>query len=227
MMTMDEYLHSCTIDRDSLEKHALASMVAAAGHGDLVLSPEALDASLAAVRPAPGAPVWIFAYGSLLWNPVFHPVATMPGALRGYHRRFCFWTIAGRGSCDNPGLMLALERGGTCRGLVLRVDDAIAEQELRLLWRREMVTGAYVPKRVKIGTPDGTVEAITFLANPRHRHYCGGLPEAQAIRHLATAAGALGPNRDYLERLWSALHALRIPDRGIDRLHAAVRNACR
>src|SRR4029450_13496521 len=94
-----------------------------------------------AQRPK-GAGWWVFAYGSLLWNPLF-PVAEMrPASLRGLHRRFCLWLLAWLGTRTKPVVVLGLDRGGTCRGVALRLPAPLALDELHLLWRREIVVGA-------------------------------------------------------------------------------------
>jgi glutathione-specific gamma-glutamylcyclotransferase len=209
------------ISRQGLEQGQLRAMVAAAGYGHLLLSDAEIEASLASVR-RPGA-TWVFAYGSLMWNPVFDPVERVPGRLHGWHRRFCFWVHAGRGSPERPGLMMGLLPGGACRGVLLRIAEHEADRELNLLWHREMVTSAYVPRRMPVATADGPVEAIVFVANRRHPHYVGGLSAPQAAEHLTHAEGPLGRNRDYLSRTVLTLRSLGIPDRGLERLCAEVR----
>lgn len=205
------------VSREGLEQGELRRMIAQSGWGHLLLSDEQLDQSLAAVRP-PDDACWVFAYGSLLWNPVFTPVEQRPARLTGHHRRFCFWIHAGRASAQVPGLMMGLMPGGSCRGLVLRIAADQAESELALLWRREMVTGAYVPRLLPLSTPQGTVRALTFTANPRHPTFAGALPPARVAATLAAASGPLGSNRDYLHRTVATLRRLGIPDRGLERL---------
>lgn len=220
-MTQDSQPHP-GITRQTLEGGHLRAMIAEAGFAHLCLSDAELDASLAAVRPPPGEEVWVFGYGSLIWNPVFHPVERRPGLLHGWHRRFCFWVPAGRGTPDCPGLMMGLEPGGCCRGILLRMAADEAGHELPLLWRREMVTGAYVPRRIPVRTPHGPVHAITFTANRRHLHYAGGLPFERVAGHIRKAQGPLGRNRDYLWRTVQMLRELGIPDRGLETLNRAV-----
>lgn len=209
------------ISREGLESGQLRDLIARSGYGHLLLDDRALAASLAAVRP-PDQQCWVFAYGSLMWNPVFQPAEDMAGTLHGYHRRFCFWIHAGRAAPECPGLMMGLLPGGSCRGVVLRIAAHEAERELTLLWRREMVTGAYIPRLLPIRTPQGSVQAITFIANPRHPTFAGSLPDSLVSHALATAAGPLGRNRDYLHRTVETLRRHGIPDRGLERLERHV-----
>ncbi|MBC7951939.1 MAG: gamma-glutamylcyclotransferase [Rhodospirillaceae bacterium] len=213
------------ISRQSLENGQLRDMIAQSGWSHLLLDEAQLHASLEAVRPPSGA-CWVFAYGSLMWNPVFHPVERRQGVLHGYHRRFCFWIHAGRATPQHPGLMMGLLPGGTCRGVLLRMDCNDADLELALLWKREMVTGAYIPRRLPVRTPEGPVEAIVFLANPRHPTFAGDLPFCEVARAIAGAAGPLGRNRDYLRRTVETLRHQGIPDCGLEKLAREVSGAC-
>ena len=111
-------------------------------------------------RHAPGAAVWVFGYGSLMWNPAFYCDARRPALVYGYHRRFCLWMTMGRGKPDIPGLMLGLERGGSCRGVALKKAPQHVESETTILWRREMMTGIYEPRWVNVRTEDGRVVAL-------------------------------------------------------------------
>ena len=109
---------------------------------------------VAALRDS-AAPVWLFAYGSLMWNPAFHHTETVQGRVHGWSRKFCLWLHMARGSPDAPGLMLALDRGGACHGMAFRIAAAEVRQELRLLWRREMLTGAYETRWVRVEAGEG------------------------------------------------------------------------
>ena len=89
--------------------------------------------------------IWVFAFGSLIWNPAFHLVERRTARIHGFHRQFCLWARAGRGSPERPGLMLSLEPGGSCAGVAYRLAASAAATELDVLWRREMATMAYRP----------------------------------------------------------------------------------
>ena len=181
---------------------------------------ESLTATLA--RKPKGAGWWIFAYGSLLWNPLFPFVEARPAMLRGLHRRFCLWSLASRGTPDAPGLVLGLERGGTCRGVALRLPAPLALDELHLLWRREMVVGSYDPRWVKVHADGREVVALTFVVRRDHPQYAGRLPLPKQVRVLASARGAFGESADYLERTRVALVSHGIVDPYLESLAAAV-----
>lgn len=172
-----------------------------------------------AAKPHPG-PVWVFGYGSLIWNPAFHFAEQRPARLYGYHRAFCLRTHVGRGSPDWPGLVLGLDRGGSTSGLALRLDDDQVEEELDIVWAREMVTAAYEPRWVRLTTVEGPVHAIAFVIDRHHDRYAGDLDEEETARTIAFAEGRLGPCRDYLANTVAALDRLGFPDR---RLHALMR----
>lgn len=209
------------ISREVLENGQLRDLIAQSGFSHLLLDEQSLAASLAAVRP-PDQECWVFAYGSLMWNPVFRPAESRAGTLHGFHRRFCFWIHAGRASPQHPGLMMGLLPGGSCRGMLLRIAPDEANTELPLLWRREMVTGAYVPRLMPIRTAEGPVRALVFVANPRHPTFAGSLTPPEVAGAIACASGLLGRNRDYLHRTVEALRRHGIPDRGLERLERHV-----
>lgn len=167
--------------------------------------------------------VWVFAYGSLIWNPTFRFVERRVAVLRGWHRRFCLWTSLGRGTPERPGLMLGLERGGSCHGVVFRIAAAEAPLELDLLWRREMVSGAYCPRLISARTEEGPVSAVAFTINRRHPRYAGKLPEDAVAEVVGSAKGVLGPCAEYLVNTVDHLNALGLRDRGLERLRARLR----
>ncbi len=174
-------------------------------------------------RITPGSDVWIFAYGSLMWNPIIHVAETSPARIYGYHRSFCLWLISGRGTPDYPGLMLALDNGGSCAGLVHRIDGSNVEAELDLLWMREMIGGHYVPLWTDAYTTAGVVPCITFVINHTHRQYAGRLEKTQIVRRLATAEGRMGTNRSYLFNTAQQLDALGVLDGPMHELEQLVR----
>lgn len=179
-----------------------------------------LDAALAG--HAAGQPVWVFGYGSLMWNPAFRYEERRIGTVRGWHRRFCLWLSRGRGSADCPGLMLALDRGGTCRGIAFRVADHEARDELLLVWRREMLSGAYLARWVDVATEDGPIRAVTFVVNQAHARYSGKLSEAATAERIVVAAGEFGTCLDYFERTVRILRTLQIKDAALERIEAAI-----
>jgi cation transport protein ChaC len=219
-----------TLCRSDLEQGRMREIYVAAIDSTHALNDEQLAASLThtIARKPKGAGWWIFAYGSLLWNPLF-PVAEMrPAKLHGLHRRLCLWSMASRGTPDCPGLVLGLERGGVCRGVALRLPAPLALDELHLLWRREMVVGAYTPRWVSLDADGRALTALTFVVRRDHPQYAGALSTARKVEVLTRARGAFGSSADYLERTRVALVAHGIVDPYLEELAAelaAVRSA--
>lgn len=173
-------------------------------------------------RLKPGEDAWLFAYGSLIWNPAFAFAERRIGRVYGYHRRFAFWTRTGRGTPDKPGLMLALEPGGSCCGLVYRIAAAEADEQLQSVFLRELLTGSYHPRWIGVRTGGERLRAIAFIANRDHRGYAGRLPPERVAHHVAEASGRMGPCRDYLVNTVRHLDALGIRDRTLSRLMTLV-----
>ena len=195
---------------------------------DMRLTTEAeRQASLCAMldaRPEHGDGVWVFAYGSLIWNPAILISGRRIAHAVGWHRSFCLSVRMGRGTPENPGAMLGLRPGGTCPGVVLRVAEVDIEHELDLLWRREMVADGYIPHWVPIECENGQDlgAAIAFTINPAQDSYCGDLPEAEIVVRLATARGRLGTGAEYLFRTREGLAAMGVVDPYLDRLATDV-----
>lgn len=215
------------LSRDALQGGFVESMIARAGVQMRVLSEDerraSLDETLAA-RPTAGD-VWLFGYGSLIWNPAFHYIEQQPVLIRGWHRQFCLSTPIGRGTPERPGLVLGLDRGGACRGIAFRIAQAEASTELELVWRREMVTGSYVPRWVRLhgrGVPDNSF-AIAFTINRMAQNYVRPVSEADTAHVIAAAAGALGSCRDYLFDTIHGLEGFGIRDQHLNRIAKLVR----
>jgi cation transport protein ChaC len=156
--------------------------------------------------------IWLFGYGSLMWNPCIHFSDRQPALIYGYHRQFCLWTPIGRGSPDCHGLVLALAPGGSCRGIAFRIARDVAEQELDLVWNREMITGAYRPRITTVATPTGRHPAITFVVNPDYPRYSGRLSLDDQATAIAKAEGRLGSCAQYLFSTVEHLDGLGIND---------------
>ncbi|MFJ2974060.1 gamma-glutamylcyclotransferase [Kluyvera sp. NPDC087067] len=184
----------------------------------------ASQAAMLACRPDNG-PVWIFGYGSLMWNPALNYCESVTGTLVGWHRAFCLRLTAGRGSACQPGRMLALKEGGRTTGVAYRLPDDEVESELSLLWKREMITGCYLPTWCQLDLDDGrTVTALVFIMDPRHPLYESDT-SVQAIAPLiARASGPLGTNAQYLFSLEQELQKLGMPDEGLNELIGKVRH---
>jgi cation transport protein ChaC len=165
---------------------------------------------------------WVFAYGSLMWDPEVAHDETLPAVVHGYHRRFCVYSHVYRGSPRAPGLLLGLDRGGSCRGLGLHVPGADAGDAWARLWEREMVTFVYRPVMLRATTERGIVPMVAFVAERASDQYCAGLDERRMAEIIRTAAGTRGPNRDYFDNTLAHLRAAGIRDRGLDRLASFV-----
>lgn len=160
----------------------------------------------------PAGDVWVFAYGSLIWNPLFPFAEKRLARVYGHHRSFCLWSRVGRGTPQRPGLVLGLDRGGRCEGLAYRIAAEHVRDELLLLWRREMVTGSYVPSWIKARTPHGAIRALAFVMNHASPAYAGQLAPAESARCIASAAGLHGRCAEYLINTLSGLREHGIED---------------
>lgn len=169
--------------------------------------------------------IWIFAYGSLMWNPGFTPAEDRPARLTGWHRKFCLgWITIFRGCPDRPGLMLALDRGGSCRAVALRLNPATAQDDLLSVLRREMPfrRAAYAPRWSRVDTDAGPVSALTFPIDRQTGFYVHPLTEAQVVTSLSTAAGDKGTMAEYLLHTVTHLHQRGLHDSYLWRLQTAV-----
>jgi len=175
-----------------------------------------------AAAPRPDR-VWVFGYGSLIWNPAFHYAERRAARIHGFHRQFCLWSRSGRGSPERPGLMLALEPGGSCHGVAYRLAPEQVLTELDVLWRREMGSLSYRPVWVSAHTTSGIEHAITFAVNRGHERYIRDLSLNETARLLAQGAGPLGLCCDYLFATVAHLRELGLRDRRLEALEAQVR----
>ena len=164
-----------------------------------------------AQHPA-GEDLWVFGYGSLIWNPAFEYIDKCDALVHGWHRSFCLKLFMGRGTPENPGLMLALEPGGACRGMAFRIAAGRVKQELGLLWQREMFGGSYNARWVKLRLKEQTVTGVTFVINPSHPRYIKGLNAEQTARMILQARGELGSNLEYFEKTVACLSQLGVKD---------------
>lgn len=171
--------------------------------------------------------MWVFGYGSLLWNPGFEPVEQVRADLPGYRRSFCMLSIHHRGTPEDPGLVLALdaaEAADACAGLALRVDEREAEHVLQELRARELISSAYVEKWVDLPLADGRrARAVTYVVDRDHAQYCTYALDQQA-EIIARAVGGRGPNPEYLFKTADMLRDLGIPDPQLDYLAKTVAN---
>ena len=199
------------------------------GYGNQMLDP---TSEFAPADPMPreittlrttAEPVWIFAYGSLMWDPAFPRAESTTALLRGYHRSFCLYSYDYRGTRTRPGLTLGLDHGGACRGIVLRLPSEALAHAIDRLWAREMTAPrVYDMRLLPVRTADGAREAFAFTVRRDHPDYAGRLSPDETARIIAGAVGRRGACRDYLADTERHLQALGIADAPLQRLAARV-----
>lgn len=175
------------------------------------------------------APLWVFGYGSLIWNPGFAVAERRLARLTGWRRSFCMWSIHHRGTVDQPGLVLALDADpeGLCHGVAFRAEPGTEEATLALLRDRELISSAYVETCLPVTFADGGgCEAVVYVIDTDHVQYCH-LPQDEQARIIAHAVGGRGANRDYLWSTVEHLDALGIPDTDLSLLAEKVRRLAR
>ncbi len=182
---------------------------------------QSLRSTLAAAPNADG--VWIFGYGSLMWDPCGSVIERRTGSVQAHCRRLCVWSARARGTPERPGLGLGLERGGgVCHGIVYRLDAQTAGDDLKALWEREMSSGIYQPHWLPVETDKGCLDAITFVVDTEHPQHAKHLTRQEMVEVIAQASGEYGPCREYLEKTVDALAVLGVNDSELDALVSAV-----
>ena len=164
--------------------------------------------------------LWIFGYGSLIWRPDFDYAERRPAKVHGWHRALKMWSRINRGTPECPGLVFGMLSGGSCRGMVFRVDKAHARQVMINLWQREMVTAVYDPRWLSCHTPQGPVRALAFTLSRKSPSHTGTLPDQEVRRIFAQASGRFGTTRDYAQATYDELRRMGIEDRALARLIA-------
>jgi len=174
--------------------------------------------------------LYVFAYGSLIWRPGFAYSAAHPALLRGYHRRFCIWSMRYRGTPEAPGLVLGLDRGGSCRGVAFQVPKRDAAAVLDYLQEREMPPSeeaVYERRVLRVALLDGErpgdreVRAVAFVADRTRASYCRPGADAAAAA-IARGRGQMGCNREYLLNTVAHLRSMGVRDAGLDRIAALL-----
>lgn len=146
----------------------------------------------------PAGDMWVFAYGSLMWNPGFPHAQARLAQIHGYHRALCVWSWVHRGTEARPGLVLGLDRGGSCVGVAHRVLASQRDAAVTYLYERELVTHVYIPVASRIRVAGvGVVPALTFVVDRRHAQYAARLSPAEAASTIRSAHGRSGPNPEY------------------------------
>lgn len=182
-----------------------------------------LHAAMAALPP--GRDIWVFGYGSLIWRPEFDFVERRHTLLHGYHRSLCLWSRVNRGTPERPGLVFGLDTGGSCRGVSFRVSQNEAPEIMEALWRREMPSGAYIPRWLNCRTEEGNILALAFTMNRNTTAYVRGLPQDQLLHIVRTAHGSYGPCIDYVLETADALKRHGIVDKRLFALADTLREA--
>lgn len=174
---------------------------------------------------APKGEIWIFGYGSLMWRPQFDHIDSQPALLRGYHRSLCLYSVQYRGTHETPGLVLGLDRGGSCRGRAFKVARGKAEEVIAYLHEREMVHRVYKPTWLPVTLPQGSATAYAFVVDRAHQQYTGKLSDDEAVKLVLQGKGKGGDCLDYLQRTIRHLDELGIPDGPLHRIVRLAQDA--
>ena len=165
--------------------------------------------------------LWLFAYGSLMWDPAVHIAEIRRATLQGFHRRFCLQIEIGRGSRKAPALMAALDAGGECHGLAFRIPAGVVNQETEILWMREMIGHGYMPIFRPVLTPQGPVEALAFVMD-RESPQFADLSAGEAAALIAKGKGVLGTNLEYFDNLAGHVAVLGIEDEVFEEIRSQI-----
>lgn len=167
---------------------------------------------------------WVFGYGSLMWRPGFAHVETQRARLFGYRRALCVTSHVHRGSVEKPGLVLGLDKGGSCVGLAFRVPGELEGEVMAYLRERELVTNVYKERLLKVRLRAGRdVEAVGYVVDREHHQYAGHLSAEEAATRVAGAVGRSGANEEYVLNTVAHLEAMRISDHWLERVASLIR----
>ena len=203
------------LTKENISKGQLGDKIKSISGSDKVLTTEELLNARRNIIPDEGIgeDIYIFAYGSLLWNPTVDYEEECLAKIYGFHRSFCMKTNLGRGSFKKPGLMLGLDRGGSCRGSALKLKKSEAIKNIDILFRREMVTGAYKPKLLKTILEDGKkVKSLAFTVDKKHKNYFQNKAIQTKASMISNAHGFLGTCEEYFSNTLQSLSELDIVD---------------
>jgi cation transport protein ChaC len=168
---------------------------------------------------------WVFGYGSLMWRPGFDFVEQRPARLNGAHRALCVYSHYHRGSSERPGLVLGLDRGGSCRGVAFRVKPRLREKTVAYLREREQVTSVYLERTRLVDLLDGEeerVSALCYLVDRGHPQYTGAMAAEAQLDLIRRGFGRSGANPDYVIATVDAMKAMGIRDRRLEWLAARL-----
>jgi cation transport protein ChaC len=181
-----------------------------------------------AIRLGDMGDFWVFGYGSLIWRPGFAHIETRRARLYGYRRSLCVYSLVHRGTRERPGLVLGLDRGGSCIGLAYRVPGNLRDEVLSYLRDRELVTSVYLERMLDVrldggaSGEGGTVEAVAYIVDRQHEQYAGALDPDEAAKVVRGAVGQSGNNEDYVLSTLEHLEALGIRDHWLEEVGRQV-----
>lgn len=184
----------------------------------------------ASIRTPPPAtePFWIFAYGSLMWKPGFEFEERLPALLRGFHRSLCIYSNRHRGTEDRPGLVLGLDRSGSCKGIAFRIAPERAEATHAYLTEREQLNRVYIEVFPHVTLGDGrVVRALAYVVDRSHRQYAGKLDRAEIIRLVRQGQGQSGACTDYVLNTLDTMAEIGVTDHALDWLQEALSPSAR
>jgi glutathione-specific gamma-glutamylcyclotransferase len=218
------------LTRTLLERDTVRQEMRAGVLGPHMLSDEALEASRrAALASLPRKQsLWVFGYGSLIWNPQLNYRRSQRVRIYGYRRALCLWSRINRGTPDAPGLVFGLLPGGSCAGVAYQIPAAQITAETTLLWRREMLMGSYVPVWAKgYDANNDVIDVLTFRVDPKCTGFAGNLCDEEIVRTLRSAKGRFGTCADYVCSTLTALNKNGISDPRLARLCEQIVQPCR
>ena len=167
--------------------------------------------------------LWVFGYGSLMWRPGFPYVERRHARLTGYHRSLCVYSHVHRGTPERPGLVLGLDRGGSCHGVAFRVLASEAAATLYYLREREQVTAVYRERHLPVELEQRqAVVAVAYVVDRQHPQYAGRLPESELLRYVRQGTGVSGANPDYVRSTHEHLLQMGVNDPVLKRLTDAL-----
>ena len=214
------------LTRDNISKGQIRETIRSIPGSDKVLSDNDLLSARRKIIPdiGIGEDIYIFAYGSLLWNPTVDYEEQFIAKIFGFHRSFCMKTRLGRGSFENPGLMLGLDKGGSCLGSAFKLTNKTAIQNIDILFRREMVTGAYRPKLLKTKLENGkNVLSLAFTVDKKHKNYFPKNTAQIKANIISKAHGFLGSCEEYLNNTLESLSELKITDKEMKKISFLIK----
>ena len=207
---------SVKLTKENISEGRLGDKIKSISGSDKVLTKEELLKERRKIIPdgGIGKNIYIFGYGSLLWNPTINYEAQYLAKIYGFHRSFCMKTHLGRGSFKNPGLMLGLDKGGSCIGSAYKLNRDDAIKNIDILFKREMVTGAYKPKLLKTKLDNNKIVlSLAFTVDKKHKNYFSDKDTSVKASMISKANGFLGSCKEYFEYTLKSLEELNITDK--------------